>query len=535
VSWRVIPKALRIMMQTLRNLPIRIKISSISSLVLLLISSFVFIYFPVKQKEQVTSALRSKAESTAQILSLGVSIALGEGNYGFIDQVFILAKRDPNILYIAILDEDGNRIISYNPQDLQIPSKSSSANRKAFEERGMLHAAVPLQVEEGVEGNLIVGFSLRDRDKAIAQIRVGGLGISIVIFLLGISLSFYLSRLITNPLQKVVDTIGQIERTGDYQHTIEKNSTDEIGTLIDALNHMSATIQTRTQELQQSESQMDAVLNTIGEGIISVDETLTIVLVNQEVLTIWGFERDELIGKKLQMLIAERHREILAAGLKRDLKAGAFPALEQRLEIEGLREDGSVFPLEIQISETRIGERLLFTAALRDISERKQMEYERVRTQRQRAMGDLSAGVSHNLNNILTGILLPADLLTSRINDPELLKDAEIILASAIRARDLINRLHLSTRGIEEGGLQPVDVNKIAAEAVQVIRPRWKDESEAKGILIEVGTHLGDIPFIRGAQSGLHDIFINLILNALDAMPKGGIISVCTQAERRLI
>ena len=274
---------------------------------------------------------------------------------------------------------------------------------------------------------------------------------------------------------------------------------------------------------------MEAVLNTIGEGIVSVDEALTIVMVNQEVLTVLGFERDELIGEKLTILIAERYRESLSTGLKRDVKTGTFPALEQRSELEGLRKDGSVFPLEIRISETRIGESLLFTAALRDITEQKRMENEIVRTQRLRAMGELSAGVSHNLNNILTGILGPVQLLKSRTDDPELLKDAEVIFTAGMRARDLVHRLHLSTRSIADDGLQPVDVNKVVGEAVQAARPRWKDEPEAKGIPIEVETHLEDIPPIRGGTSGLHDIFINLIFNALDAMPKGGKITIHTQ------
>ena len=64
---------------------------------------------------------------------------------------------------------------------------------------------------------------------------------------------------------------------------------------------------------------------------------------------------------------------------------------------------------------------------------------------------------------------------------------------------------------------------------MQAARPRWKDEPEAKGIPIEVETHLEDIPPIRGGTSGLHDIFINLIFNALDAMPKGGKITIHTQ------
>ena len=91
------------MVQGFRNLPIRLKIASVTTVVLLLISSFVLIYVSAKQREQVTRALQSKAESTVQTLASGVSLALEEGDYNFVNQFFLLARRDSVIVYLAIL------------------------------------------------------------------------------------------------------------------------------------------------------------------------------------------------------------------------------------------------------------------------------------------------------------------------------------------------------------------------------------------------------------------------------------------------
>jgi PAS domain-containing protein len=87
---------------------------------------------------------------------------------------------------------------------------------------------------------------------------------------------------------------------------------------------------------------------------------------------------------------------------------------------------------------------------LRDITRQKQFDREIIQLQRLRAKGELSAGVSHNLNNILTGILGPAQMLQTQTDDPALLTEVNAIIASSLRAKDLVHRLHLSTRGADD-------------------------------------------------------------------------------------
>ncbi|MFT5369697.1 MAG: GAF domain-containing protein, partial [Candidatus Latescibacterota bacterium] len=107
-----------------------------------------------------------------------------------------------------------------------------------------------------------------------------------------------------------------------------------------------------------------------------------------------------------------------------------------------------------------------------EMAERKQAEQELIRTQRLRAVGELAAGVSHNLNNILTGIWGPAQILLRATRDPHLLHQAERINTFAERAADLVARLHQTTRVTEETDRQVVDVNDIVQEAIETTRPR---------------------------------------------------------------
>ncbi|MCI0530414.1 MAG: PAS domain S-box protein, partial [candidate division Zixibacteria bacterium] len=131
----------------------------------------------------------------------------------------------------------------------------------------------------------------------------------------------------------------------------------------------------RSQDaVRNSEQQLRTVLETVGEGIVAIDSNSTILMVNQEIQNIFGYTKEELISQKLQMLMPEKYRSAHASGMKRYLGDGTSQILGKHLEFEGLKKDGSVFPLEIRITETKMGESLIFIGALRDITERKKAE-----------------------------------------------------------------------------------------------------------------------------------------------------------------
>lgn len=118
-----------------------------------------------------------------------------------------------------------------------------------------------------------------------------------------------------------------------------------------------------------SGNQLAAVLETVGEGIVAIDSGGTVIMVNREFENIWGYERDEIIGRDLTILMPEKYRGAHKAGIKRYLDTREAVVLGRRLELEGLRKNGSVFPLEIRITETEINGILFFTAVVRDLTD----------------------------------------------------------------------------------------------------------------------------------------------------------------------
>ncbi|MBT7913943.1 PAS domain S-box protein, partial [Candidatus Bathyarchaeota archaeon] len=129
-----------------------------------------------------------------------------------------------------------------------------------------------------------------------------------------------------------------------------------------------------------------------------------------------------------------------------------------------------------------------FAAIFDDITKRKQMEQELIRLERFRALGELVSGISHNLNNILTGALLPAQLVQMSVDGPEILESVNMVVSSIEQARSVIKRLNESIRGQEWEKPCSVSVDEVVREVVKITRPRWKDEAEAKGVPIEVVT-----------------------------------------------
>jgi len=141
---------------------------------------------------------------------------------------------------------------------------------------------------------------------------------------------------------------------------------------------------------------------------------------------------------------------------------------------------------------------LFSVSILRDITERRRTEQERVRLERLGALGEMAAGVSHNLNNILMGVLGPAQLLLQMVKDPDIRQHLDVIVTSADRAAGLVQRIYHAVRGNEEEPCHPVDINTVIHEAIASGTPRWKDQAEARGVTIEAMHQSGEITIRLG-------------------------------------
>ena len=152
-----------------------------------------------------------------------------------------------------------------------------------------------------------------------------------------------------------------------------------------------------------------------------------------------------------------------------------------------------------------------------------------VRMERVRAIGEMAEGIAHNFNNMLTAILGHAELSKLHNLDPIVEGEIDLVISATLRANELVKRLRGSARREDLSHLYPVTLNEIVEQAVEGTRPMWKDRSEAGGIAISVDMQLDEVPAIGGTESETFDMLTNLLLNAVDAMPEGGGITIVTR------
>lgn len=178
--------------------------------------------------------------------------------------------------------------------------------------------------------------------------------------------------------------------------------------------------------------------------------------------------------------------------------------------------------------------------ALRESEERAELrraQQKATEQERLGALGQMASGIAHDFSNALTPVLGFSELL---IDHPEYWDDKQLLTeylhminTSAKDAMHIVGRLREFYRKRQKiEVLLPIDLKQIVEQAVLFTRPKWKDQALADGIIIRVETELVDLPRIAGNDSALREVLTNLIFNAVDAMPKGGVIRFHAWAEQ---
>jgi GAF domain-containing protein/CheY-like chemotaxis protein len=153
-----------------------------------------------------------------------------------------------------------------------------------------------------------------------------------------------------------------------------------------------------------------------------------------------------------------------------------------------------------------------------------------VRTEKLRALGEMASGVAHDFNNLLAAILGRAQLLQQEVADSRLKQWLQVIERSALDGAQTVRRLQEFTRIRRDHPLVTVDLNRIAREALEITQSRWRDDARRRDVTIDVRTAFATVPEVVGDPAELREALTNIILNAVDAMPEGGRLSLATAA-----
>lgn len=309
------------------------------------------------------------------------------------------------------------------------------------------------------------------------------------------------------------------------------------------------------QDKGGSRSQLDALLAIAAEAIIAVDERQHIVVFNDGAEKIFGYQREDVRGKPLDILLPPRFRA--AHGSHVDGFAGngeTSRRMGERQEIYGQRKDGTEFPAEASIAMVYRDGKRSYLAVLRDITERKRTEEllaaqarelelrveertselkaeikrreeaqaQLIQSQRMEAFGQLTGGVAHDFNNILTIISGNLELLEPALTGTRAKEHVQRASAAAGMAARLTSRLLTFAR---RRRLEPrvVDLNELALGMIEIVQ-------RTIGAPVLLTTVLApDLGLTRADPSEIENAVLNLVINARDAMPKGGRIVIETR------
>jgi signal transduction histidine kinase len=177
----------------------------------------------------------------------------------------------------------------------------------------------------------------------------------------------------------------------------------------------------------------------------------------------------------------------------------------------------------------------LYTAAQHALADLQRAQDELIRTEKLRGLGQMAAGIAHDLNNTLATILGQTELLRLRARQPEVDEGLQTLQTAASDGAQVVRRLQEFARQRGGGPLSPCDLSRLAPDALEITRPHWQEGPRRKGIVIEVSVNLAGLPLVRGNPAEIREALTNLIFNAVDAMPSGGRLRftgrVCDESE----
>ncbi|MBR1133903.1 PAS domain S-box protein [Bradyrhizobium iriomotense] len=279
------------------------------------------------------------------------------------------------------------------------------------------------------------------------------------------------------------------------------------------------------ESLRESEQLARNIVETALDAFVQTDERSIILNWSSRAEELFGWRRDEALGRSsIELIVAPGERERVREGLARFLDSRDGQMLNRRRELMCCRRDGKEFRAELSVTALKRREGILFNVFYRDLTDKIASE-ERIRhAEKMEAVGQLTGGVAHDFNNILTVITGTIEILGDAVaKEPELAAITRMIDEAAGRGAELTQHLLAFAR---KQPLQPreIDINSLIIDTAKLLRPTLGEQIQIESVFEDESC----VAIVDPNQ--LTTAILNLALNARDAMPGGGKLIVETGA-----
>jgi len=381
-------------------------------------------------------------------------------------------------------------------------------------------------------------------DTSVAgELRLGLLVAGLAMAVGAIAAGRWLGRRITAPLRRLVAGT-QALATDDMSQRLPVEGARELVDLAEAFNRMLDRIQDkanesttfqralealnatleqqvreRTRALTESEAQYKTLVEHSPDVILIVQDG-RVQFVNRAFVDVFGVSESAALAPDFQLdRLFDAWSWTLACSRIDEWQNGLPSA---PMEVVGRDARGNTRDLEMRGSRIEYKGRPAAECLMIDLTETNRLRERLGETEKLRALGELASGVAHDFNNLLGAILGRVQLLRKKGFDEQTSQHLAVIERAAQDGRETVRRIQEFSRTRRDTEFTPVNFGEIMKDAVEITKTRWRGDAERRIAPVQVSLDTPAVPPVMGNASELREVFTNLILNAVDAMPNGG-------------
>jgi signal transduction histidine kinase/CheY-like chemotaxis protein len=536
-----------------RAMSVRTKLVLLTGLLLGSISAFIYLYLPGRAEERILRTVAAEARDISRIAAFSVAPALFFGDPTAGLELLKGADATTDVAYVVVVDRHGEVFAAIHEDVARAARYAESLLAGRSSPEVSIHrAAFPIFYEGERIGTLYAGLSLAPAHAEIESLRRTVAVVSAFVFLLGLVAAIAIGAFVTRPLSQMVETTKEIAR-GQWQRRAPLHSLDEVGelahsfnTMLDALErahneleelnrNLEHRVADRTVELEQeilerwrgedalgrANERFVLAAAAVNGAIYDWDIETNTVLWTDGITRVFGYPLED-VAPTIDWWTSRIHPEDVRRveeQLRGDVEAGRDFVSEYRFRTSD-QTDLHVWDRGRVLCDEN-GRAVRMVGIMESVTELKRLEDQFRQAQKMEAVGRLAGGIAHDFNNLLTTILGYSHLILERIeSDDPLRPEVEEIRTAGERAAALTKQLLAFSR---KQVIEPkvLEVNAVVANLDKMLRRLIGED-------IQFQTELGSAGHIKADLGQLEQVIMNIAVNARDAMPRRGVLTIRT-------
>lgn len=282
----------------------------------------------------------------------------------------------------------------------------------------------------------------------------------------------------------------------------------------------------RTQDLD--EPWLSLVEAAPNDMVFIVAPDGRIIDANRTAYRMLGYTKYELLHRTIPDIVpspSRREDQPVLRALIDDILAGRVKEFESAY----ITKSGRIFPAEVRVRPVEVAGQKVVVGLSRDISERKAAEAHMLQSDHLRTLGEMAAGVAHDMNNMLTAALGPIELVLATSQETPTRDMLQAARRALLDGAETVKRIQAFARQSDEAVTQAVNLLEVVRDVVEFTRPRWQTQAQQRNVCVDIVVEGADVPQIHGHAAELREALTNLVTNALDAMADGGRLTIAVE------